>query len=52
MVPDLVAYTAFISSCDQGRQPFCALKLFKATRLQGMVLGAITYNSSASACEE
>ena len=51
-VPDLITYSALVSTCEKGKQPERALKLFEEMRLPGFVPDVITYSALISACEK
>ena len=52
MVPDVIAYNAVISACENGKQPGRALELFEAIQQRGVVPDVITYNALISGYEK
>ena len=52
LVPDEITSSALISTCEKGKQPEQALKVFTSTQQQGVVHQVITYSALISACEK
>ena len=54
VVPNVITYSALISTCEKSKQPVSerALELFEAMQRQGVVPNVITYGALISACEK
>ena len=52
MVPNVITYSALISSIEKGKRPQQALELFEAMQQQGLEPNVITYSALISALEK
>ena len=52
VVPEVLTYSALISTCEKGAQSEQALGIFAELKRQGLAPGVITYNALISAWEK
>ena len=52
MVPNVITYSALISTCEKGKQSERALELFEAMQRQGVVADMSSYSVMLMQCEQ
>ena len=50
LAPDVIAYSAAFSACEEGQQPHTAMNLFTSMQPKDLTPDLVTHREASSAC--